>query len=407
MIEKDFKLDFPMLNNSSYIFFDNSATSLKPQCVVDSISEYYLKSCANAERGDYEYSYKIDKKIDEVRESVKQFINSKTKNEIVFTSGSTQGLGMIVDGYIRKFIKENDVIITTKAEHASSILPLMRLAEDKKVKIEFIDIDDNGNFNLEQYMDLIEHKSVKFVVLAQISNVLGYEMPIKKISEIAHTKDVKVIVDGAQSVPHMKVDVQELNCDFLTFSAHKMCGPTGLGILYGKKNLLEEMDPIFIGGGSNINYFEDGTYFLKNAPHKFEVGTLPLAQIYGFQETLNYLNEIGMESIHEKEVYLKNYLISRLKELENVQLYNPNTQSGIVLFNIKGIFGGDVAKFFNKNKIAVRTGQHCSRLLIDYFQTNCTIRVSLYFYNTKDEIDKFIEICKQATKENIYNLIFE
>ena len=268
-----------------------------------------------------------------------------------------------------------------------------------------LSLNKNGTLNLEHLKDSMSEK-VKAVVISHISNVIGSINPIKEISDIVHKYSAVVIVDGAQSAPHIKIDVRDLDCDVFAFSAHKMCGPTGLGILYGKMDVLNKTQPLIVGGGNNVNYFSDGQYFLKNAPYKFESGTLPLAQIIAFDTSLTYLEKIGINIISEYEIELKDYLISRLKILKNIKIYNPEANTGLLTFNIKGVYGADAGKWFNANGIAVRTGQHCTRLLIDEFQTDSTIRVSLYFYNTFEEIDKFIEVCRRATRDNIYNLIF-
>lgn len=323
----------------------------------------------------------------------------------MFTSGTTEGLNLVVKGYLENRLQEGDIILTTKAEHASLLLPLMSVCKNKKAIIKYVSLNKNGTLNLEHLKDSMSEK-VKAVVISHISNVIGSINPIKEISDIVHKYSAVVIVDGAQSAPHIKIDVRDLDCDVFAFSAHKMCGPTGLGILYGKMDVLNKTQPLIVGGGNNVNYFSDGQYFLKNAPYKFESGTLPLAQIIAFDTSLTYLEKIGINIISEYEIELKDYLISRLKILKNIKIYNPEANTGLLTFNIKGVYGADAGKWFNANGIAVRTGQHCTRLLIDEFQTDSTIRVSLYFYNTFEEIDKFIEVCRRATRDNIYNLIF-
>lgn len=398
--------DFPMIgNNENVIYFDNAATSLKPKCVIDKIVEYYENYSVNSGRGSYDISLLLDDKIESCRRHVSNFINASSKNEIVFTSGTTEGLNLVVKGYLENQLQEGDIILTTKAEHASLLLPLMSVCKNKKAIIKYVSLNKNGTINLEHLKDSMSEK-VKAVVISHISNVMGSINPIKEISDIVHKYSAVVIVDGAQSAPHIKIDVRDLDCDVFTFSAHKMCGPTGLGILYGKMDVLNKMQPLIVGGGNNVNYFSDGQYFLKNAPYKFESGTLPLAQIIAFDTSLTYLEKIGINIISEYETELKDYLISRLKILKNIKVYNPEANTCLLTFNIKGVYGSDAGKWFNANGIAVRTGQHCTRLLIDEFQTDSTIRVSLYFYNTFEEIDKFIEVCRSATRDNIYNLIF-
>lgn len=401
---EEIRKDFPMLKQD-YVFLDNCATTLKPMSVMQAVQNYYLNVSANAGRGDYKNSYVVDEKLDSVRQLVSEFIGAKEKEEIVFTSGTTQSLGMVIDGYFRKYIHFGDVILTTKSEHASCILPLMRLCKDKGSIIKYIPLDEEGNIILSEFEKMLD-QNVKFVAISQITNVLGNIAPVKEICKLAHTKNVIVLVDGAQSVPHMPINVLDLDCDFLAFSGHKMCGPTGLGVLYGKYELLSDMEPLMIGGGSNVNYFDTGEYHLKNAPYKFEVGTLPIAEIFGFENALKYLTNIGMKKIQEYEFSLKKYAISELQKMSNVILYNANTKNGIITFNINGVYGTDVAKYLDHKKIAIRSGQHCSRLLIDRLGGDCTIRASFYFYNSKEDVNFFLNIIRDVTRDKIFDFIF-
>lgn len=399
--------DFPMIeNNKKIIFFDNASTSFKPNCVIESINNYYTKYSVNAQRGDYKLSYKVDECIEKCRQHVADFISAPNKEEIIFTSGATHSLNLAIRGFLKNLLNQGDQVLTTIAEHASCILPLMEITKETKSEIKYIPLANNGDFELENLKMLLDDK-VKAIVIAQVSNVLGYEIPVKEICKIAHEKGVIVIVDGAQSVPHQPINVRDIDCDFLAFSCHKMCGPTGLGILYGKKKYLNKMNPIFFGGGSNVNYYENGEIYLKNIPYKFESGTMPIAEIIGFDKALSFLESIGMNEIRQYEEKLKKYAIKNLKKIEGINVYNEESLSPIITFNFKGMYAQDIGKWFDYNNICVRTGQHCSRLLSSLFGTNSTLRVSLYFYNTKSEIDYFIDICKKTSKENVYNHILK
>ena len=398
--------DFPMLRSRSTVFLDNCATTLKPDCVIDAVTNYYTEICANAHRGDYDASYCVDRELEETRNGMAGFLNAGNSREIVFTGGATAGLNLAAYGYGRKYLKPGDRILTTEAEHSSGILPWMRVAEQTGAKLEFIPLAPDGSFQLEALESMMNDR-VKVIAAAQITNVLGYVIPIKEICRIAHRYGAVVVVDGAQSVPHMPVDVRDLDCDFLAFSAHKMCGPTGIGVLYGKMDLLESMDPVFLGGASNAGYDRDGNMQLKHPPYKFESGTLPLEGIYGMHAALNYVSGIGMAEIHEHEKKIHDYIVKRLLEMDHIHIYNPHNETGILTFNVKNLFAQDIAAFFNKNRISVRTGQHCSKLLEERLGTSSTIRASVYLYTSQEEADRFVEVCSKATKENCLKLFYD
>lgn len=400
--------DFPMLHNKTMqdhplVYLDNGATTLKPNSVIDAVIDYYKNYGANAHRGDYDLSYRVDQRYSKVRQVVANFINAD-QNEIVFTSGATEGLNTIAYGLGKKLSK-GDIILTTEAEHASCILPFMRAAKEHDAKISYIPLHENGRFDMED-MKSVMNENVKIIVLAMVGNVLGYLAPIKKICKIAHEYGAIVVVDGAQSIPHMKIDVKDLDCDFFAFSAHKMCGPTGVGAFYGKKELLENMEPLFLGGDSNARFNNKCYIELKEAPEKFESGTQPLEAIFGFGEAVQYLEKIGMEEIqqHEKELHV--YAIEKMKKMDNIILYNADADTGIITFNVKGVFAQDVASFFNANGIAVRSGQHCAKLLQNVLGTSATVRASIYFYNTKEDIDYFLKVCEKATMEACLDIFF-
>ncbi len=392
----DVRRDFPILNREKeLIYFDNAATSLKPMSVVAAINDYYLRYSANAHRGDYSLSHEVDKKYEEAREKVRRFINAKAKEEIVFTLNSTQSLNMIVSGFFQEYLKPGDEVLISEAEHASNVLPWFKLKEEKGIVVRYIKLNEHLEVTLENVKEAITDKT-KVISLAHISNVIGDIRPIKEISHLAHERGILVVVDGAQSVPHIKTDVQDLDCDFLVFSAHKMCGPTGVGILYGKKEYLENLKPQNYGGGMNVRFDSSGEYILKELPHNLEAGTPNIAGVIGFGAAIDYLSKFNMENIYAHELALKKYALEKMKALPNIEIYNETTESGIIDFNIKGVFSQDAATHFNSYGICVRAGHHCSKLLQTHLGQTGTCRISFYIYNTKEEIDKFIEVCKKG-----------
>jgi len=393
--------DFPMLiNNPELIYFDNGATAFKPKKVIDTVSHYYAYVNSNIHRGDYDISYMVSNEYEETRKTVQRFINAKDAKEIVFTSGASGSLNLVAYGYGQKYLNEGDIVLSTEAEHASNILPWFKACEVSKAKVEYIELNKDGTFNMDNYINCFEKfANIKIVSITHVSNVLGYAYPIKEICKIAHEHGAIVNVDGAQSVPHMKIDVQDLDVDFMSFSAHKLGGPDGTGVLYGKYDLLEKTDPFMLGGGSNARFDICGNILLKSTPYKFESGTPNVEGVLGLKSAIEYLESIGMENIEWYESELHKYFISKIQELPNIELYNPKANNCIVTFNVKGIFAQDVASYLNKYHIAVRSGNHCAKILLNVIGVSETIRASLYFYNTKEEIDKFIDVIKDVTLE--------
>ena len=391
--------DFLLLNQN-IIYLDNGATSLKPKVISQSISDYYNNYSANAHRGDYDLSLKVDSKYEETRKLVKDFINAKTTKEIIFTSGATDSLNKIIFGFFKNYLKTNDEVLLTKSEHASNILPWFELADELNIKINYIPLE-----NLEVTLDNVKRSitpNTKVISIAHITNVVGDIRPIKEIISYAHSKGILVVVDGAQSVAHMQVDVQKLDIDFLAFSAHKMLGPTGVGVLYGKEELLNNMHPIIFGGGMNASFQFDGTRIYNDTPTCFEAGTPNIAGVIGLGEAIKYLNNIGMDKINNYEQNLKKYAISKLKTINDIIIYNENSQSGIITFNIKNIFAQDLAIYLNKYNICIRAGNHCAKILNEDLGIKNTCRISLYFYNTKEEIDYLVKVLSNPNiKEEI------
>lgn len=390
--------DFLMLNKD-IIYFDNGATSLKPKILSEITSDYYNNYSANAHRGDYDISLKVDNMYENTRELVKKFINAKKSREIIFTSGTTDSLNKIIFGYFKYYLKENDEVLLTKSEHASNVLPWFELADVLNLKIKYIDLDENLSLTIENLKKAIT-KNTKVISIALITNVVGDIRPIKEIIEVAHQNNILVIGDGAQSVAHTKTDVQDLDIDFLAFSAHKMYGPTGVGVLYGKEELLNNIRPIIFGGGMNATYSSDEVRVYSDLPYLLEAGTQNIAGVIGFGEIIKYLNNIGMDKIEKYEAELKKYFKEKIKEVKDIILINENTESAIITFNIKDIFAQDLAIYLNKYHICVRAGNHCSKILKEEIKIKNTCRASLSFYNTKEEIDKFIQVLKNPNIKN-------
>ena len=388
--------DFPMLKQD-IIYLDNGATSLKPQVVIDKMQEYYEKYSANAHRGDYDISYKVDMEYENARDLVTEFINAKSKEEVVFTSGATDSLNMIATGFFAGLVEAGDEILITATEHASNVLPWFRLANTHGCLVNFIPLDDNLHLTIDNLKKSISPRT-KIIALAQITNVVGDVRPIKEIVRIAHEYNIFVVVDAAQSIGHMKVDVQDLDVDFLAFSAHKMLGPTGTGVLYGKKELLENLDPINLGGGMNDSFDSPSEIYLKELPTRLEAGTPNIAGVIGLGAAIEYINKIGRDKIREREIQLREYLIDKLIKIPHIDIINLEADSGIVTFNVEGIFSQDVAYYLNKYNICVRAGNHCAKLTKNVTGVTNTLRISLYFYNTETEIDELVELLSDKEK---------
>ncbi len=392
----DVRKDFPMLKQD-LIYFDNAATTLKPQCVIDAMSDYYENYSANAHRGDYDISYKVDIAVSNAREKIKKLINARFNEEIIFTSGATEALNDIVNGFFKNILDSQDEVLITQSEHASNILPWFKLSALNKCQIRNIELDKDYKVTINNVIKAIT-PNTKVISLAHITNVIGDIRPIKEICKIAHEKNIFVIVDASQSIPHMKVDVLDLDVDFLVFAAHKMCGPTGLGILYGKKELLEHLEPINLGGGMNESFDSPMEIKLKSLPYRLEAGTQNIAGIIGLSKAIDYLLNIGFENINKYEKELRDYLIEKMSKLNHIDIINYNSDSGIIAFNIKGVFSQDVAYYLNKYNVCVRAGNHCAKILKQAIGDTNSVRISLYFYNTKKEIDDVIELLADLDK---------
>ena len=365
--------------------------------VVKKIEEYYTEYTANAHRGDYKTSLKVDTEYELARNKVQKFLNAKSRKEIVFTSGATESLNYIATGFFSNILEPGDEILITKSEHASNVLPWFRLAKELNLKVNYIPLDANYYVTIENVKKSIT-KDTKVISLAMVTNVIGDLRPIKEIAKIAHENDAFLVVDGAQSVPHMKTDVQDLDCDFLAFSGHKLCGPTGIGVLYGKEELLSNMEPINLGGGMNESFDNINEVYLKDLPTRLEAGTPNIAGAIGLGAAIDYLTNIGMDNIYNHEHELRKYLINKLVDLKHIDIINLEADTGIIAFNVDGIFSQDVAVYLDKYNICVRAGNHCAKILKDAVGVRNTCRVSLYLYNTKDEIDRLVELLSDKNR---------
>ena len=392
--------DFPMLN-SNIIYFDNGATTLKPLSVINSMNDYYMKYTSNIHRGDYEAASITNNLYDDVRNIVGKFVNADS-DCCIFTSGSTMSLNMVVFGFMKYNLSSGDEVLLNKSEHASNILPWIKLSEEIGIKLKYVPLDDDYSLTLENIKETVSEKT-KVISLSHVSNVIGDVRDIESIGKFCSDNGIYFNVDGSQSVPHMKVDFKKSNIDFLSFSGHKMCGPTGVGVLVGRKELLEKMMPIMYGGGMNNYFEEDNSYELKSIPTRFEAGTPPIAEVIGLGEAIKYLNKIGMDNIHNYEMKLKSYFLEKTKNISNLIIYNKNSDSGIITFNLDGVFAQDTAIYLNHYKICVRAGNHCTKMLKDEMNVKNTVRASFYFYNNYEDLDVFIDALKNS--KDIFKIV--
>ena len=394
--------DFTILRDSNVVYFDNGATTLKPDMVREAIDDYYNKYTSNIHRGDYSNSLKVSELYEECREKVRDYINAKHSSEVVFTSGTTGSLNDIILGYFKYKLKSGDEVIISEAEHASNVLPWFVLEKELGIVIKYVGLDDKNEVTMDNLRKVITNNT-KVVSLAHVTNVIGDVRDIKSISKLCHEKGILVVVDAAQSIAHTKVDVQEMDIDFMAFSSHKMYGPTGIGVLYGKFNLLQELVPRNYGGDMNAMFTRDGYMELKDLPSRLEAGTPNIEGVLGLSACIDYINNIGIDNINKYEHELRDYLVNKLKELDFIELYNADNYSTTVAFNIKGVFSQDTAIYLDKYNICVRAGNHCAKILKDVFNIANTCRISLSFYNTKNEVDLLINVLKNS--KNIWEEI--
>ena len=392
--------DFPMYeeHDSKFkglplVYLDNSATTFKPYPVIDAVNHYYKDITANTRRGDYSLAHEADLALKNARKTVAAFLNAQ-EEEICFTSGDTMGMNEVAYGLL-PFLKEGDEILLSMEEHASNVLPWFNVAKITKAVIRYIPFDENGRLTVENFKKSLTDRT-KVVSLASVSNVLGYALPVKEFAALAHHKGAIYIDDAAQSVPHMKIDVKDSDVDFLAFSGHKMVGPTGTGVLYGKKEMLEKISPTFYGGEMNARFDSTGYLSLDDLPYRLEAGTQNVAGILGLAKACEYLENIGFDKIHEHELHLRRMAVEGLKKNGNAILYNEDADSGIVTFNIKDVFAQDVATYLSSKGVFVRSGQHCAKILPEYLKTQGTVRASFYLYNTEEDVKAFVKACSTA-----------
>ena len=392
--------DFPILNTkvngNQLIYFDNAATSQTPNCVIDSISDYYKNLNSNIHRGVHKLSQLATDKYEKSRKKFKEHLNARSASEIIFTSGTTHSINLISNGFTG-FLKEGDEIIVSQLEHHSNIVPWQMLCEKTGSIMKVIPMNEKGDLDLSKFSDLLGNKT-KVVFVNHVSNALGTVNPIETIIEKSHKAGAAVLIDGAQAAPHFEIDVRKLDVDFYVCSAHKLCGPTGVGILYGKKEWLEKLPP-YQGGGEMIDQvsFEKSTY--ADLPNKFEAGTPNISGVIASGIALDYINKLGLANIKEYEDYLLDYATAKLEEIDGIKIYGESrTKVSVISFNIGEIHPYDIGSVIDNLGIAVRTGHHCAQPIMDYFDIPGTIRVSFSFYNTIDEINILIDALKKASK---------
>jgi cysteine desulfurase / selenocysteine lyase len=396
---KKIRQDFPILNQKIYnrplVYFDNAATTQRPQQVIDALNRTYTEYYGNIHRAAHFLADKATLAYEDTREKVRILINAETREQIIFTKGATESINLVAFSYGETFIQEGDEIIVSEMEHHSNIVPWQLMAERKKATIVMLPIDDKGRLLVEQLDSLITDRT-RIIAITHISNVLGTINPIKSITEKAHTLGIHVLVDGAQAVPHLKIDVQDLDADFYAFSAHKMYGPNGVGVLYGKKELLNKMPP-YQGGGEMISEVSFAGTTYNDLPYKFEAGTPNISGVIAFGAAIDYLQNIGLETIATRETELLNYATSELLKINGLRIYGTQPEkSGVISFNVEGVHFFDLGTMLDKFGIAVRTGHHCADPLMAHFGIQGTVRVSFAFYNTMEEIDRFIEALKKV-----------
>jgi cysteine desulfurase/selenocysteine lyase len=393
------RADFPqlsvMVNNQPLVYLDNAATTLKPKTVIEAITHYYSFEVANVHRGIHSLSEAGTRHFEETRLAVQKLINAKEAHEVIYTKGTTDAVNLLAQSFGKKFLKAGDEILLSLMEHHSNIVPWQMIAEALGAKIVVIPINANGEINLDEYKKLLSPRT-KIVSVAHVSNTLGTVNPVKEMTKLAHAAGAKMSIDAAQSIAHMKIDVQDIDCDFLFFSAHKMYGPDGIGFLYGKETLLNEMPP-FQGGGAMISEvtFEKTTYNVL--PNKFEAGTPPISGIIAFKKAIEYVQSLGLDEIAKREHELLEYATVELTKIEGIRLIGKaSLKAGVLSFVLEGVHPHDLGTLLDKQGVAIRTGHHCTQPLLKHYQCSAAARASFAFYNTKEEVDKFIAAVKKA-----------
>ena len=394
--------DFPAFRNKekNFIYLDSASTSQKPQSVIDTVSSYYSSYAANIHRALYEIGEKATDKYENVRDKVKQFMNVPDSHSVIFSRSTTESINLIAYAWGTKNLSQDDHILITEMEHHSNIVPWQLLASRSNAALDYISLKNDGMLELESFKKKISSKT-KILSISHQSNVFGTVNPINEIIDEAKKVDTITVIDGAQAVPHMKVNIEDLGCDFYAFSGHKMLGPTGVGVLIGRKNILEEMDP-FMGGGEMINTVNMDKSTWNDVPRKFEAGTPNIAQVIGLGAAIDYIEEIGIENIHQYEQELLKYGLDILSQDENITLYgNPTMRGAVIPFNVKNIHPHDLAKFLDTDGICIRAGHHCAQPIMNKLKITATARASFYIYNTRNDIEKLVEGIKKTA--DIFN----
>lgn len=388
----DYRNDFPLLMQNKIIYIDNAATSQRPQCVIDAEGDFYKNYNANPLRGLYSLSVEATGVYENAREAVRKFIGAEKSNEIIFTRNATESLNLVAYSYGLSNVKKGDEIVVSIMEHHSDLLPWQMVAKTCGAELKFIECAKDGSIDLEKVKELITSRT-KIVAMTQVSNVLGREYPVKEIAKLAHEKGAVMVVDGAQSTPHMRVDVTDLDADFFAFSGHKLLAPMGIGVLYGKEELLEKMPP-FLSGGEMIDSVTRTSAVYAELPHKFEAGTVNAAGAAGLKAAIDYIEKVGFDYIGEREIALTSRAIEKMKKIPHVNIVgseNADEHTGIVTFTIDNVHPHDISEILAADGIAVRAGHHCAQPLLTHLGLNSTARASFAFYNTEDEVDKFTD----------------
>lgn len=398
-LRKDFLILSKIVHGKPLVYLDNAATTHKPSSVLDAMRNYHHMHNGNPHRGAHYLSVMATDAYENAREKIRKFINAKTAEEIIFTRNATESLNLVAYSYGMNFINQGDEIVLCISEHHSNIVPWQQVAKTKGATLKFMYLNSDFRLSMDEVKEKITDKT-KFVGIAQMSNVLGVIYPVKEIAEYAHSKGAVVLIDGAQSVPHIKVDVRDIDADFFVFSGHKMLAPMGIGVLYGKKELLEKMPP-FLMGGDMIEYVQEQETSYAELPFKFEAGTQNVAGAVGLSAAIDYLEEIGLDNIHEYELELTAYALEKMSEIPYIKIYGPKdieNRGGAISFSIEGCHPHDVASIVDTYGVAIRAGHHCAQPLMKFLGAPATLRVSFYFYNTKEEVDVFINSLKNARR---------
>ena len=402
---KNIRNDFPILkrivrDNKPLVYLDNASTTQKPNQVIDAITDYYQNHNANIHRAVYALAEEATEAYESARDKIANFINIKNRQELIFVRGTTEAINLVAYAWGRTHVKEGDIIVTTEYEHHSNIVPWQLLTQEKHAKLEYIGMDDNGELILDDLDKILATGKVKLVTFSLMSNVLGTITDAKKIIEKCKAAGVLTLIDGAQAVPHMKVDLEELGCDFFAFSGHKMLGPTGIGVLWVRKSVLETMSP-FHGGGDMIREVHKYETTWNDLPYKFEAGTPNIADVVGFGAAIDYLTKIGMDNIREHEIELTKYAIEKFSQVKGMHVYGTkdiSKRGGVISFNFADVHPHDVAQIIDGEGIAVRSGHHCAQVLMERLDVAATSRASFYIYNTKEEIDVLINSLNKVAK---------